>query len=82
MLTRTRKIVASCLLVLTGVMLLAYGLFFHLTKIAPAQESDRAILAKPESTLIKEVTVGGLERDESGQVKKAYTGKPPQACPT
>jgi len=72
----------SCVLVAAGAAALIYGVLFHSTNISPAQGTDSPASAKAEPALIKEVTVGGLERDASGQVKKTYTDKAPQACPT
>lgn len=41
------------------------------------------MVAQSEPTLIKEVTIGGLKRDASGEIKKTYTGnRAPAACPT
>jgi hypothetical protein len=77
-----RKIIVFCVLVAAGAAGLIYGVFFHSTNIWPAQGTDSPASAKAEPALIKEVTVGGLERDASGQVKKTYTDKAPQACPT
>jgi len=69
-------------LVAAGAVALTYGVLFHATSISPAQGTDSPALVRSEAALIKEVTVGGLERDASGQVKKTYTDKAPQACPT
>lgn len=82
MLNNKRKIIVFCVLVAVGAAALTYGIFFHSTTISPAQATDLPAISKSEPALIKEVSVGGLERDASGQVKKTYTGKAPQACPT
>lgn len=76
------KIVVFCLLFLIGTVLFIYGIFFHSTNILPQQADDSAILAASEPALIKEVSVGGVTRDESGNIKQTYTGQAPQACPT
>ncbi len=39
-----------------------------------------AITAEP--AMIREVAIGGLMRDTSGQLKKTYSGQAPKACPT
>ena len=36
----------------------------------------------PESEIMKEVSRGGVVRDASGDIRKTYTGKPPETCPT
>jgi hypothetical protein len=76
------KIVVFCLLFLIGTVLFIYGLFSHSTNISAQQTNDSATLAKSEGALIKEVSVGGVTRDDSGEIKQTYTGQAPQACPT
>ncbi len=76
------KIILFGLLILLGVALLTYGAFFHSTNVSPEQEDGSPALAKSEPALIKEVSVGGVKRDESGKIKQTYTGKAPKACPT
>ncbi len=71
----------SIVLVVGGAAFLVYGLFFHSAVISSAQEADAAV-AQAETSLIREVAIGGLKRDASGQIKKTYTGKAPKACPT
>ncbi|HUW18691.1 MAG TPA: hypothetical protein VMW16_05260 [Sedimentisphaerales bacterium] len=79
--TRGRQISVLCIL-FVGAVLFAYGLFFHSTAISSGQDEDSAVYVQSEPALIREVSVGGLRRDESGQVQKTYTGQPPSACPT
>ncbi|MFC1764367.1 hypothetical protein ACFL6U_20130 [Planctomycetota bacterium] len=69
-------------LIVGGVFLLIYGLLFHATVISSADESTEGTSPKRETTLIREVAIGGLERDASGQLKKTYEGPAPKACPT
>ena len=76
------KVIIFCLLTLLGVVLFAYGIFFHFTNISPQQPDDPAVRTASEPALIKEVSIGGVTRDTSGQLRQTYTGKPPQACPT
>ena len=76
------KIIVFGVLVLLGAALLAYGAFFHSTTVLPQQGGDSAVLAKSEPALIKEASVGGVTRDESGKIKQTYTGQAPAACPT
>lgn len=73
---------ASLSLTIGGAALLTYGLFFHTAIISSAGESAGTAVAKREPNLIREVAIGGLERDASGEIKKTYTGKAPKACPT
>ena len=79
--TRT-KIVIFGVLVLLGAALLAYGAFFHSTNVLPQQGGDSGAVAKSEPALVKEASVGGVTRDESGRIKQTYTGAAPKACPT
>jgi len=46
---------------------------------APAQEVLETFL---EHVLVRDVTVGGIDRIGDGSLKRTYTGKPPQQCPT
>jgi len=82
MLTKKTKIIIFSLLILLGVVLLTYGAFFHSTDVLPQQEDGYPPIATSEPALIKEVSVGGVKRDESGKIKQTYTGKAPEACPT
>ncbi len=65
---------------LLGLGLMAFGLKFHIQPVF-SEHNDRG-LATPEPTLMKEVSIGGLQRDAEGRLQQTYTGKPPQACPT
>ena len=76
-----RQIVSSAL-VAVGVAMLLYGVFFHAAVVAPAGEDAATESVTGETALIREVAIGGLERDESGEIKKTYTGQAPKACPT
>ena len=80
--TKKTKIIAFCVLLMLGAALLAYGVLFHSTNVLPQQGGDSGALAKSEPALIKEASVGGVTRDESGKIKQTYTGKAPAACPT
>ena len=77
-----RKILIFCLLVLFGAALFVYGAFFHSTKILPKQEQDSTILVYSEPALIKEVTISGVKRNDSGQIRKTYDKTPPKSCAT
>jgi len=82
MLTRKGKIIVFGLVILTGVALLIYGVFFHSKNILPQQNEDSPMLIESELALIKEVSVGGIKRDESGRLKRTYDKTPPKVCPT
>lgn len=80
---RTLRIVIVFLLVLAGVALLTYGAAFHSAAVAPQAGGAAAAIAQSEPALIKEVTVGGLQRDAAGEIRKTYTGnQAPADCPT
>lgn len=83
MTVKTLRIVMVLVLVLLGAGLLAYGVSFHAAAIDGQTGADGTAVMQREPNLIKEVTVGGLERDTSGEIKKTYTGEQaPAACPT
>ena len=82
MIINNSKILIFSLLVLLGTALLAYGAFFHSTNVSAQQQDDPTIVAKSEPALIKEASVDGITRDESGKIKQTYTGKAPKACAT
>ncbi len=79
--SRKAKVVLFCLLILFAATLLTYGVFFHSTTVA-AQQDDSTVFAKSEPALTKEVSIGGVTRDASGNLRQTYTGEPPKACPT
>ena len=80
--TSRSRIILAVVLVVLGVALLVYGVSFHaVTVYAKAGDSTPAVAS--EQSLVKEVTVGGVERDESGQIRKTYSaGQAPKTCPT
>ena len=82
--SKTSKIIMFSLLIVLGIALLAYGAFFHSTSIAPANDPNSTTLAKTEPQMIKEVTIGGVKVDESGNIQQTYSDpkKAPAACPT
>ena len=82
MINNNTKILIFGVLVLLGAALLAYGALFHSNNVLPQQGDDSTAVAKSEPALIKEVTVGGVTRAESGKIKQTYTGKAPAACAT
>jgi hypothetical protein len=76
-----RKTFIACL-ILTGALLLAWGLFFGAREVFPQQTTSSTAILESEPKLIKDVTVGGIKRDQYGKIRKTYSGKPPEACPT
>jgi hypothetical protein len=77
-----RRAVLSLALGIIGAALLMYGLLSHVDDVWPADELATAASVAAEPAMIREVTVGGLKRDASGQLKKTYSGQAPKACPT
>lgn len=43
---------------------------------------DLTSVVESEPTLTREVTVGGVARLDSGELKRTYTGKGPALCPS
>ncbi|MBN1806051.1 MAG: hypothetical protein JW837_12445 [Sedimentisphaerales bacterium] len=82
MLTRNKKIVVFFLLILLGAVLITYGVVFHSTNVLPQNDDGSPAIAKSEPALIREASVGGVKRDESGKIKQTYTGQSPKACAT
>jgi hypothetical protein len=82
MLTKKTKIIIFCLLISLGVIVLAYGAFFHSITVTTKVEGGSVSITKSEPALVKEASVGGVARDKSGKIKQTYTGKAPEACPT
>jgi len=82
MLKRNTKIFVFSILFLLGAVLITYGAVFHSTNVLPQKDDGSPAFAKSEPALIKDASVGGLIRDESGKIKQTYTGKPPKVCPT
>ncbi|HEX42457.1 MAG TPA: hypothetical protein ENN81_10430 [Phycisphaerales bacterium] len=79
---RHAKIAVFALLALIGAALVVYGLAAHSTSVAPKDPNDPNVVAKSELELTREATVGGVQRDEAGQIRKTYDKDPPKACPT
>lgn len=52
----------------------------------PPMEKETIVIEdseiEPEAVLVKEVTFGGLKRNEEGKLERTYSGKPPSFCPT
>jgi hypothetical protein len=84
MITNNTKILIFGLLVLLGAALLAYGAFFHSTTVSARQDGKPVMLARSESALIKDASVSGVKRDESGKIKQTYEigENAPKACST
>ena len=84
MIIKNTKILIFGLLVLLGLALLGYGAFYHSTAVTAQQGGEPVLLAKSETALIKEASVSGVKRDESGKIKQTYEvgEKPPETCST
>ncbi len=84
MMDKKVKIVIFCVLILLGGSLFFYGVFFHSTTISAQQNGEPVVLAKSESALIKDASVSGVKRDETGKIKQTYEigEKAPEACST
>ncbi len=78
------KIVIFGVFVLLGIALLVYGALFHSTTVSAQQEGKPVLLAKSEPALMKDASVSGVKRDESGKIKQTYEvgEKAPEACST
>ena len=64
-----------------GISMLLYGYSLHVLPVY-SENNDKRGFATQESILVKEVSIGGLQRKEDGKLYKTYTGAPPKACPT
>ena len=84
MINKNKKILIFGLFLLLGAALLAYGAFFHSTTVSAQQGGAPVLLAKSEPALIKEASVSGVKRDESGKIRQTYEigEKAPETCST
>ena len=84
MINKNTKILIFGLLVLLGAALLTYGAFFHSTTVSAQQGGEPVLLAKSETALMKDASVSGVKRDESGKIKQTYEigEKAPETCST
>ncbi len=63
-----------------GLAMLLYGFSMHVAPVFSDNNDKGFATAEPQ--LIKEVSIGGLERKPDGTLHKTYTGKPPAFCST
>lgn len=82
MLKKNTKIIVFFMFILLGAVLITYGAVFHSTNVLPQKDDGSPVVAKSEPALIKDASVGGLTRDESGKIKQTYTGEAPEECET
>jgi len=84
MINKNKKILIFGLFLILGAALLAYGAFFHSTIVTAQQGGEPVLLAKAETTLIKEASVSGVKRDENGKIRQTYEvgAKAPETCST
>jgi hypothetical protein len=75
-----RQTLAWCVLPVGALLMLIYGAAFNERPVYP----KNTVQSCPESelALIEEVTFGGVELDTLGQIRKTYTDKPLDFCPT
>ncbi|MBN2315000.1 MAG: hypothetical protein JXM79_13800 [Sedimentisphaerales bacterium] len=78
------KVIVFCVLILLGGSLLIYGALFHSTTVSAQQDGQPVMVAKSESALMKDASVSGVKRDETGKIKQTYEigKKAPAACST
>lgn len=78
------RAVLSLLLAGLAVALLAYGLLSRPAPAASDGQDPNDITAKSELWVTQQVARGGLQRTETGEIKKTYEEgeKAPAACPT
>jgi len=78
--TKKRQFAAWCVLPVLASAFLLYGALFNSKSVYPKDKVQPFVESEP--ALIQEVTVGGVALDELGQLRKTYTGKPLDFCPT
>jgi hypothetical protein len=78
------KIIVVVIFLLLGAALLSYGAICHKEGITIPDKKDNAKVIKTEPAFIKLVSIGGLKRDESGNIKQTFgeQEEAPKACPT
>ena len=81
---KTIKIIVVSFFILLGVALFSYGEFFHSTEVTAEAADGPVTLSKSERALVKDASVGGVARDESGKIRQTYKQgeKPPETCST
>ncbi|MBN2182380.1 MAG: hypothetical protein JW715_10740 [Sedimentisphaerales bacterium] len=81
---KTIRIAVISIFILLGVVLFSYGTFLHSAEIKAQVEGDTVTISKSERALVKDASVGGVVRDESGKIKQTYEKgeKPPETCST
>ena len=78
------KIIIFGFIILLGAALLCYGEFFHSSQVIAQAADGPVTLSKLEPALVKDASVSGVTRDESGKIKQTYNQgeKPPETCST
>ena len=81
---KTIKIIVVSFFILLGVALFSYGEFFHSTEVTAEATDGPVTLSKSERALVKDASVSGVARDESGKIRQTYKQgeKPPETCST
>lgn len=78
------KIIIFGVIILLGAALFSYGEFFHSTQVTAEAADGPVSLSKLERALVKDASISGVTRDESGKIKQTYKQgeKPPETCST
>jgi hypothetical protein len=76
---RRQKLI-PVILFLIGLGLLIYGAGYCQRSVLAQDEKSSTV--RPETQLIREVTVGGLARTDSGTLILTYSEEGPSLCPT
>jgi hypothetical protein len=45
-------------------------------------QTIEVVILQPEPAMIRDVTIGGVVLNKSGNIERTYSGKPPSLCPT
>jgi hypothetical protein len=94
----SRCIITPAILILAGLVMLTYAIAFNSVTVVAQKETDKSSapddkatshqagslqsLQLSEAQVVRDVTVGGLERLSTGVLKRTYTGQPDALCPT
>jgi hypothetical protein len=81
---KTIKIIIVGFFILLGAALLSYGEFFHSTEVTAQAAEGPVTVTKSERALVKDASVSGVARDETGKIRQTYKQgeKPPETCST
>ena len=79
-----KKIIAFAVLICAGAALVVCGASFNSKLVAfTDEEGYEDVLVKSEFSVIRDVTIGGLKRENGGMLMQTYTpGQEPAVCDT